>query len=292
MSLQHAAALHFGGRPDAAKKRIQRLKAAGFIAERPRKTFEESILFLTRRAFQALNDAGQLADFPKLSLSVWDKRAKVSNLTINHELSVMQIKVAFAKAVAERAALTVAQFSTWPRRFSFVSPTWLNGFRMQPGTVKPDGFVRLHEETDDATTSHAFFVEVDLTNESFNKLAGKAGAYLHYYSSGGFAVWRGARREEYKKRPFRVLGIFAKEKRKMDFAYRLLANIPPIRNHWYLASYADAIRDPLGPIWTTPADYGLNNGDAQSYFGATPPIPQRALISGDSAIVPKHPAEA
>src|ERR1700683_4819739 len=112
MTLSHATSLHFGGLPDAAKKRVQRLKATGFIAERPRKTFEESVLFLTRRAFRTLQDEGHLAEYPKLSLSVWDKRAKVSPLTINHELAVMEVKVAFSKAIAERPSLTPARFCT------------------------------------------------------------------------------------------------------------------------------------------------------------------------------------
>jgi hypothetical protein len=278
LTTTHAAALHFGGSPDAAKKRIQRLKAAGFIAERPRKTFEKSVLFLTRRAFQVLQDNGHLADFPKLSLAMLDKRAKVSDLTIRHELAVMEAKVAFSKAVTQRPDLALAQFSTWPRLFSFVSSVSLGGFRMAPSTIKPDGFVRLHQEVDGVTKAHAFFLEVDLSTENLNKLAGKAVAYLHYYSSGGFALWRGKSREDLKKHPFRVLGVFASEKRKENFARRLLENNPPIKHQWYLATFADAVREPLGAIWTTPADYA-----AAKPNDIAVPVPRPLLISTNQA---------
>jgi hypothetical protein len=262
LTLRHATALHFGGRPHAAKKRIQRLKAAGFIAERPRKTFEESVLFLTRRALQVLHDDGHLADFPKISLSSFDKRAKVSDLTIRHELAVMEVKVAFTKAVAERPALALVQFSTWPRLFSFVSPVSFSGVRMAPQPIKPDGFVRLHEPVNSAVKQHVFFLEVDLKSENVDKLAGKGIAYLHYYSSGGFAVWRGASHDEYKQHPFRVLAVFSNERRKENVARRLLENNPPIRHQWYLSTLADAIRDPLGAIWTTPADYAAGQANS------------------------------
>jgi len=42
MTTDHAAALYFDGKGEAAKKRLQKLKSAGFIAERPRRTFEPS----------------------------------------------------------------------------------------------------------------------------------------------------------------------------------------------------------------------------------------------------------
>jgi len=55
LSLPQAATLCFEGRQEAAKKRIQKLKAAGLIAERPRRAFESSVLFLPRKAFELLN---------------------------------------------------------------------------------------------------------------------------------------------------------------------------------------------------------------------------------------------
>ena len=50
MTTDHATALYFDGNYVPAKKRLQKLKAAGLISERPRKVFGPSILFLTRKS--------------------------------------------------------------------------------------------------------------------------------------------------------------------------------------------------------------------------------------------------
>jgi len=99
MTIRHVAALHFDGSKEAAKKRLQKLKAAGFITDRPRKPNESAILFLTRKALGVLRDNGVLADYPQFSVSALDKRAQVSALTIHHELEVMDVKAAFCTAV-------------------------------------------------------------------------------------------------------------------------------------------------------------------------------------------------
>lgn len=47
MTSKHVATLYFEGRAEAAKKRLQKLKTAGFVKERPRRAYEPSLLFLT-----------------------------------------------------------------------------------------------------------------------------------------------------------------------------------------------------------------------------------------------------
>ncbi len=47
MTAAHVSVLHFDGKAEATKKRLQRLKAAGFITERRRKAYEPAVLFLT-----------------------------------------------------------------------------------------------------------------------------------------------------------------------------------------------------------------------------------------------------
>jgi hypothetical protein len=51
MTSAHAATLHFGGSKEAAKKRLQKLKAAGLVSERKRRPTEPAALFLTAKAF-------------------------------------------------------------------------------------------------------------------------------------------------------------------------------------------------------------------------------------------------
>src|SRR5690349_3187740 len=75
MTLSHAAALFFDGKKEMAKKRLQKLKAAGIVRERPRHFSDPSILFLTRRAFELLRDHGYLVDYPRIGIADLDKRA-------------------------------------------------------------------------------------------------------------------------------------------------------------------------------------------------------------------------
>ena len=56
----HIAELFFEGRMEAATKRLQKPKAAGFLAERERRPYEPAILFLTRKAFSWLYERGDL----------------------------------------------------------------------------------------------------------------------------------------------------------------------------------------------------------------------------------------
>ena len=75
MTTDHAAALYFDGKGEAAKKRLQKLKSAGFIAERPRRTFEPSVLFLTRNCLGLLQGRGVLAGCGRLPPAPIDLRA-------------------------------------------------------------------------------------------------------------------------------------------------------------------------------------------------------------------------
>src|ERR1700733_3606225 len=91
MTTDHATVLYFDGKGQAAKKRLQKIKAAGLIKERPRRAFEPSVLFLTRNGLLSLQEKGVLTEYPAFDLPVLDRRARVSDLTIRHELEVMEL---------------------------------------------------------------------------------------------------------------------------------------------------------------------------------------------------------
>ncbi len=253
MTVGHVASLYFEGRSEAAKKRLQKLKAAGLIGERPRRSFEPAILYLSRKGFVLLGAEGVLQQYPQLSLPALEKRARVSDLTISHELEVMDCKVAFQSAVKRLPAFSVAEFNTWPALHEFTA--------FRPGTtseviVRPDGFIRLHEkETDGGTSEHAFYIEVDRSTETQDVLVSKAHCYLSYYRSGGFAEKCGGHRSDFKDFPFRVLMAFKTAERRNNTAERLLTGNPPILTHVWLTTMAEATADPFGPIWVRPADY-------------------------------------
>ena len=71
MALAHAAALYFEGKPEATKKRVQKLKAAGYVRERQRQTYEPSVLLLTSGAFTLLSEQGHLANYPMCRFRAW-----------------------------------------------------------------------------------------------------------------------------------------------------------------------------------------------------------------------------
>jgi hypothetical protein len=254
MTLSHVATLHFDGRTEYAKKRIAKLKDAGFIAERPRRRFEPSVLSLTRRAFQVLHDRGYLVEYPELTLHSMEKRSRVSELTLRHELAVMDVKVAMVKAIRPQPSLHVERFCTWPKLYEFSSRIFEDGSAQRRGLIQADGYLRISQQANGIPREVAFYLEIDRGTERLQSLVDRAVAYLDHYRSGGYSLWRGAQREEYKRYPFRVLGVFTSERRLRNIAERLLVNDPPVRHQFLLANFAEVIHDPLGPIWSSPAD--------------------------------------
>jgi hypothetical protein len=254
MTTAHATALYFDGKSETAKKRLQKIKAAGLISERPRRAFEPSVLFLTRKGLMLLQEKGVLSEYPCFDLPVLDRRARVSDLTIRHEIQVMDVKTAFHTAIKTEASFTIKEFSTWPL---------LNEFKAyRPGgngaavPVKPDGFICIHEtDASGDKFKREFFLEVDRSSEIQDILIARAGCYFDYYRRGGFAVRNGAARSDFIKFPFRVLMVFKTVERRNNTAERLLQNNPPILTQVCLSTFEEVTANPFGAIWICPRDY-------------------------------------
>src|SRR5258708_4095686 len=137
MTAAHIASLYFDGMAEYAKKRLQKLKAAGFIGERKRRVNEPSILFLTSKAFKVLHEKGSLSEYPSLSPISMERRARVGDLTLRHELEILDVKSAFNSAVSQTVQFILAEFSTWPRLYQFEA--FRPGQRGAESLVKPDG---------------------------------------------------------------------------------------------------------------------------------------------------------
>lgn len=253
MTTDHATALYFDGKGEAAKKRLQRLKAAGLINERPRRAFEPSVLFLTRKGLEILQEQGVLAEYPAFNLPALDRRARVSDLTIRHELEVMDVKTAFHRAIKNQPSFGIAEFSTWPKLHEFMAGR--SGTNGMEAPVKPDGFIRIHETENGKAFERAFFLELDRSNETQDKLIGKAVSYFEHYKSGGFAVRSGGTCDDYKKFPFRVLIVLPNAERRNNTAERLLQITPPILTMVWLTTFPDVTKNPFGPIWVRPCEY-------------------------------------
>ena len=252
MTAGHIATLYFDGKREYTKKRLQKLKAGGFIRERRRQVNEPSVLFLTRKAFIELKNHGDLSPYPPLALTALEKRANVSDKTLRHELEVMDVKAAFHTALARSEKFSIAHFSTWPQLYEFTAVRSGHGAEI---LVKPDGFIRFHEKEADGTYERVFFLEVDRSTEKQDILVDRAGCYVDFYRSGGFAVRNGAPRSDYQQFPFRVLMVFKNAERRNNTAERLLNNHPPILTQICLTTVAEVTADPLGAIWIEPKDY-------------------------------------
>ena len=253
MAADHITTLYFDGKDEYPKKRLQKLKAAGLISERPRRMNEKAILFLTRKGFDLLNAEGKLSGYPSLGANSFEARVSVSELTLRHELDIMDVKAALHAALSKSKQFSILEFTTWPLLCQFEVARAADG-AVTP--VKPDGFIRIHEK-EDGTKGFAYdcFLEVDRSSEIQDALVAKADSYREYYKSGGFAVRNGATRADFKAYPFRVLMVFKSAERRNNTAERLFQHTPPILTQVWLTTLAEATTDSLGPIWILPADY-------------------------------------
>lgn len=257
MTRRHIAALYFEGREEAAKKRLQKLLAAKLIAERARRRYEPSILYLARRGHDALEAAGLLSDYPHDGWTSFAKRVQVSEATMRHELEVMSIKAAFVQAVRTQPALKVAEFSTWPRLYEFranrpdIKNGWPSGRSL---LMKPDGFIRLHQTEAGGVAEHCFFLELDRGTETLDTVASKADGYRNYYRSGDFARRMNCDPAHPERCPFRCLLVAQSKKRCENIAQKLLEMVPPIRTQVWLGVLAEVLAQPLGEVWGWPGE--------------------------------------
>lgn len=245
MTTTQIASIHFAGRAEMTKKRLQRLTAVGLIRRRQRARFEPAIHMLAKGGIETLRRLGIFHEYPLLDAAHIERRASVSATTLQHELAVMDVKTAIHHA-ANSAGLALTEFTTWPLLNQFtVSDS--KGLRV---LVKPDGFFRLvkAQPSKDAR-EWSFFVELDRSTEVQARLIARARHYVEHFRASRLTA---AGRD---RRPFQVLYILENAERRNNTAERLLSITPPILNHVWLTTFEEVTRDPLGPIWIRPIDY-------------------------------------
>jgi Replication-relaxation len=249
-TLRHISLLYFEGKAEYAKKRMQKLKAAGYISEKRSRRYEPAILFLTDKGFQTLRKQGLLSNYPEEALSGFKRRMTISEMTLKHELAVLDVKAAMQAAIEKQTHLRVGEFSTWPLLHQFQLG---HKGQLSYALVKPDGFLRIREEHSDGTESdYTFFLEVDRGSETLSTLANKAVWYNRFYKEGGMAVRRGHDPSAYRDFPFRALFIVQSPERQMNLAKALLATTPPILTQACITTFDEVFSNPLGNIWIQP----------------------------------------
>ena len=250
LTLDQVRTLFFPDKDEMAKKRVQRLKVAGLLVERPRRIGTPSILHLTWKGYVALRKNNHVGEDSHLSPKTFTRRMAVSDLTLAHELMIGDVRTAFIVAMRESKRFEQFEFDVWPRRYDF---TVNRGQGRVP--VKPDGHIRFLERGDEEQAPYNFFLEVDTGSENLERVVEKCLNYREYFRSGGFAVFCGGHREQFKKFPFQVLVVVPSEKRRNNLAELLLQATPPFSTMVLITTQAQCVRDPLGDIWMTPAAY-------------------------------------
>jgi hypothetical protein len=177
MTIAHAAEIHFGGKRESAKKRIQRLKAAGFLRERRRMPYEPSILHLASRGVTALSERSILVEYPPLSRLAIKRRNQVSEQTLRHELQVMDVKAALYRAMRAIPEVSILSFCTWPLLNEFYGSE--NSWAQLPWIARPDGLLRISRNA----TKQTIFLELDRSTESLGTLLSKAQRYACHQNS-------------------------------------------------------------------------------------------------------------
>jgi hypothetical protein len=258
MTLEHITRLYFNGRSEAAKKRVQRLKSGRYLGERVRNLYEPSILYLAERAFTALVERGAIHKYPSLTWSQLKKRLHVSDFTLRHERSVLDVKTSISCALRPLPHYELVEFSTWPRLYQFeaAQPPRPGTYSTPKVVIKPDGFVRIYEHANSGDTfEHMLFLEVDRSTESRKTLALRTYGYQDFYCRGGLAVRFGHGPEDFEAFPFRVLFVVPNEERRNNLAEQLLLSTPPVLAFVWLTTFQEVTTDPLGAIWMQPIDY-------------------------------------
>ncbi len=205
---------------------------------------------LSRKAFGILESHGILAEYPAVGWTHLEKRAHVSELTLRHELNIMDVKAAII-ATASKHGYEVTEFATWPKLFQFTA----NQAGAGEVLVKPDGFIRIQGAHSNGRFEDMFFLEVDRSREEQETLALRAACYRDFYARGGLARRFGRPRTEFKRFPFVVLMTFNTAERRNNTTERLLLDRPAFRNLVWLSTLKEVTSDPLGSIWVKPGDY-------------------------------------
>jgi len=229
------------------------------------------VLFLTRPAFRLLAGRGHLADYPDIGWANMEKRARVSEFTLRHELDVMDVRAAVWKAITADPRYEIVEFCTWPLLYQFQAAP---GPGQPDVMLRPDGFLHIAErDSDSAMSEHLFFLEVDRSTETQATLGSKAACYANFYRRGGMASRCGGSREQYKKFPFRVLIAVRNTERRNNAAEQILQCTPPLLTQVWLSTLDELKGNPLGKIWMQPADYRAAVANTNFAVPASPPNP-------------------
>lgn len=280
ITIEHAADLHFQDLKSAAasaKRRLSKLAENGLLKPQdvPLKRAKK-VYRLTKQGLDILIERGILR---QLAGEEWDAKLRkrytdtISPAILEHEIGMLDIKVAVNAAIAEQAHLKVIDFGIWPLQYKF--PVQRDGRTVDQ---HPDGFLHIAEfrPNEDHPRNHYFYVELDRGTETLYIVAQKADGYRQHLRDGGFGQAIGRPDAPKKDRTFRVLFVVDTKDashRRRNICQRLSDD--GIQTHALVATLAEVRKDPLSAIWLTPQAHKawIESGGKQA--------PQKEPLLGD-----------
>ncbi len=191
-TLKQLAKLYFEDRYEMTKKRLQKLKAAGYVRALNRAPFQPSALVLAKKGFLAVRHAEELARYPEIPWNTFYKRTQIADSTLRHELAVSEVRVALLSTIRERNDLELLELTTWPWQINFEArfPVKRDGFTYKKAmTIRPDGLLRLkHRLPNGSSRDLTFYLEIDRSTESQTQLLKKASGYIAHRNQEPFQV--------------------------------------------------------------------------------------------------------
>lgn len=259
LTLSQVADIYYIGRYPSAKRRVAKLKQLGLIQELKRRRYQPSVLYLTQRGFELSRERRLLRGYPDLSWKKLLRRRRISERTLAHELEVIDVKVAFVKALNRLPDLSILEFTTWPKlcEFSARRPVETGDYNfgtklvVKDALLRPDGFIHIQQNEH----SHYLYLELDRSTETQHTLVSKAIGYWNHFQNGGLAQRFGAHSSSFKSYPFRVLIVVKTQERRNNLLERLIHCSKPVNGMIWVATLKELKEGPLDAIWINPRSY-------------------------------------
>ena len=228
-----------------AAERVQLLIENGCIRKRTLLIGGAEVFCLSRKGYDLGVANGVIPEDGSVSAKKLWRRLEVSDLTLLHELQVVDARIAYERHARVSGTVQVARVVT-----HFPS----GHFETDDGKrIFPDGWLSLSVRGRDRPLS--FCLEIDRGTEPLNRVLSKVQDYLRI-DSGDSA-----------NRDFRVVFVVPSEERRDNVAWLLARELPKVPNFVLIAVMSDVERDALGAIYLTPG--GVRKA---MVHGVSPPV--------------------
>lgn len=191
LSYSQVAHFLFDGNMEAARKRITKLKNANYI----------SIVKVSQKLIVQAGGLVHKNTRIKLQREIRRLTKPVNRHCIKHELAIRYLKLALGRLNGSHSQFEIKDI---------IIEQKLLCFKVDTKVFRPDAFALISDKPGE---KHSFFFEVDMGNETHWRLMDKIKMYELFRKSGGFALWRGGKREDHALYAFRIIFVVTEKRR-------------------------------------------------------------------------------